>query len=387
MGRRQLHGALGERQGWGTGRKALRTLNVLHVDTERGWRGGERQTLWLATELARRGHGSPIGARPTEPLAARARDAGLTVIPCAPLFEADPLAAARLRRAIARHRIDIVHAHTAHAAALGALATLGSRVPLVVARRVDFPLRDNLGTRLKYGRARAIVAVSGAVARVVARGPVEPSRIVVVPDATDVHRVVTPAPRETLRALGARDGAPLVVQVAQLVGHKDPLNFVRAMAVVHERVPEAQALMLGDGPLRADVEGAVADAGLAGTVIVAGYRTDADAILAAADVATLSSREEGMGSVLLDALLLARPIAATRAGGIPEVVEDGVNGLLAPVEDPRALGEAIARLLTDRPLASRLAAAARERVADFSVERMADRTLAVYERALGSSGA
>src|SRR5579872_4604842 len=98
-------------------------MRILHIDTERGWRGGERQALWLAAELERRGHNSVIAARLGEPLAARAREAGLAVHACSPAFEADPRAACALRRRIAKSRIEIVHAHTAHAVGLGALAT------------------------------------------------------------------------------------------------------------------------------------------------------------------------------------------------------------------------------------------------------------------------
>ena len=123
------------------------TYRVLHVDTERGWRGGERQTLWLASELARRGHVCLVAGRRGEPLAERAAAAGLDVIECSPASEVDPRAAFRLRRVIRERKIDVVHAHTAHAVAVGALATLGTRIPMVVARRVDFPLRDNAGTR------------------------------------------------------------------------------------------------------------------------------------------------------------------------------------------------------------------------------------------------
>ncbi len=140
------------------------------------------------------------------------------------------------------------------------------------------------------------------------------------------------------------------------MGHKDPVNFVRAMARVRTRVPNAHGLLVGDGPLRADVEREIRALGLEGAVHLAGYRTDADSLLATADVVCLSSKEEGMGSVLLDALAFGRPVAATRAGGIPEVIVDGDCGLLAAVQDPTALGDAIATLLADAPLGARLAA-------------------------------
>ena len=352
---------------------------VLHIDTERGWRGGERQTLWLARELARRGHGSIVAARPGEPLYHRASEAKLELIECSPRFEIDPSAALRLRNEIRKREINVVHAHTGHAVAIGALATLGTTVPLVVARRVDFPLRDNAGTRWKYRRAAAIVAISNAVARVLERNGIPAERIYVVPDGVDTHRAIRPATRDELASLGVPVGAPLVVQISQLVGHKDPLNFVRAMGRVHGRVPNAHALLVGDGPLRTDVEREVDRLGLQHVLHVLGYRTDADALLAAANVATLSSREEGMGSVLLDALVFGVPIAATKAGGIPEVVEDGASGLLAEISDPNGLGDIISGLLTDTALAERVRQTALQRASSFSVERMAERTMSVYE--------
>jgi len=357
------------------------TINVLHVDTERGWRGGERQTLWLAAELARRGHISLVAARGGEPLAQRAAEAALDVVECNPRSEIDPFAAMKLRRVIAERQIEIVHAHTAHAVALAALATFGTAVPFVVSRRVDFRLRDNVGTRLKYRHAGKFIAVSRAVGVVLEQSGIARDRIAVVPDGVDVHRSREPASRDTLGALGVPNGAPLAVQVAQLVGHKDPLNFVKAVAHARERVPGLHALLVGDGPLRAAVEQEVGERGLGDVLHVAGYRTDADMLLAAADVAVLSSREEGMGSVLLDALVFGRPIAATRAGGIPEVVTPEC-GRLAPPEDPTALGDAIATILTEPALAARLGAAGRARAAQFSVERMTDRTFQVYQGVL-----
>jgi glycosyltransferase involved in cell wall biosynthesis len=302
---------------------------------------------------------------------------------CAPAFEADPRSVLGLRRRIATLGVDVVHAHTAHAVGLGALATVTTAVPLVVSRRVDFHLRHNAGTRWKYGRAAVIAAISRAVGDVLTADGIASAKIAIVPDGVDLGRSIASASPATLSSLGVVTGAPLVVQVAQLVPHKDPLNFVRAVAAARERVPSVQALLVGEGPLRGELARAVARLGLGSTVHLAGYRQDADALLAAADVVVLSSREEGMGSVLLDALFLGKPIAATRAGGIPEIVEHDRSGLLAPVEDPAALGAHIAALLTDRPLATRLATAARCRAADFSVERLTDRTLEVYERALG----
>lgn len=359
-------------------------LTVLHVDTERGWRGGERQALWLADALHRAGHRSIVAARPGEPLAARARERALPVVACSPVAEFDPLAVSRLRRVIRVHRVQIIHAHTGHAVGLAALAVAGTAARVVVTRRVDFRLRANVGTRWKYRRAAAVIAISRAVADALVASGIARDRIEIIPSGVDLTRIFVPASLETLRQLGVPDGAPLVVQVSQLVGHKDPVTFVRAVAAARLRVPTLRALLVGEGPLRPQVEAAVAEHGLTDVLRLTGYRGDAESLLAAADVATLSSQEEGLGTVLLDAMSMGRPTAATAAGGIPEIIVDDVSGLLAPVHDAERLGEAIARLFTDRALAARLSAGGRARADEFSVERTAERTLGVYRRVLAA---
>ncbi len=354
--------------------------SVLHVDTERGWRGGERQVLWLADALARRGHRTWVAARPKEPLALGAVERGLNLVPCAPRSELAFLAARELRRLVRREGIAVVHAHTGHAVALAALATLGKRVAMVLTRRVDFRLRANPLTRWKYGRADAIIAISSAVADALVASGIERHRITVVPSGIDLERRIEPASSDALAKLGVNGSRPLVVMVAALVQHKDPLNFVRAVAEARRTVPALQALMVGDGPLRAAVESEIQRLALGGAIRVAGTRADADELLAAADIVVLSSEEEGLGTVLLDAMALGRPVAATRGGGIPEIVVDGETGLLASIHDPAALGAAIAAIATDEGLARRLGDAGRRRAAEFSVERTAERTAEVYAR-------
>jgi L-malate glycosyltransferase len=353
---------------------------VLHIDTERGWRGGQRQVLWLAQALDASRYRCLIAARPDHPLAIRARHAGVPVIPARPAVELDPVTAWSLRRAIIRHDVGVVHAHTGHAVALAALAARGTAARIVVTRRVDLPLRSNAVTRWKYGRASAVIAVSRAVADALVASGIGRARIEIVPSGVDLSRRVEPATPATLFALGVPSGAPLVVQVAQLAGFKDPVTFVEAVALARRQVPDLHALLVGDGPLRGRVLSAIARHGVQDAVHVIGYRTDADSLLAAADVVTLTSRVEGLGTVLLDALALGKPIAATAGGGIPEVIEDHTSGMLVPVGDAAALGAVIADLLLHPERRAALAAAARRRAEHFSIAHTAARTAAVYER-------
>jgi glycosyltransferase involved in cell wall biosynthesis len=353
-------------------------VSVLHIDTERGWRGGERQVLWLAESLTRSGNQCVIAARPNEPLALRAIELGLRVLPCSPRWEFDPVAASMLSRFIRRERIQVVHAHTAHAASIALLCAGDAQT--VITRRVDFRVGRDWVSKLKYRRASAVIAISDAVADALVASGIDSRQIEVIPSGIDLSRCVPRADNRTLRLLGIPENAPLVVMVAALVRHKDPLTFVHAMQSVVSAVPGAHALMIGDGPLRPEVERAIAQSGLGENVHLAGFRTDADTLLTAADVVALSSREEGLGTVLIDALWMGKPIAATRAGGIPEIVEDGLCGLLSPPEDGPALGSTISRLLMDATLRARFSIAGRARASAFSVERTASRTALVYER-------
>lgn len=365
---------------------ALRRLTIVHVDTERGWRGGQRQVLLLAGNLARLGHRNVIAARPDSALAMRAAAEGLPVLELAPRFEMDPVAAWRLRRAAEVERADILHAHAAHASMLAALASLRSPARLVITRRVDVKPNANPFSRWKYRRAHGIIAISEAVAGALAAGGVPRERVTIATSGLDFSCTTAPAAASVLATFGVPPGAPLVVSAGALVAHKDPLGFTRAFAALRRRCPSAHALMVGDGPLRQDVEALRREMGLAETLHLAGFQENPTAFIAAADAFAVASTAEGLGTVILDAMSHGVPVAATRAGGIPELVDDDVTGLTVPVHDPEALGDALARLLLDRDLSRRLATTARERVHRFSIAHTVERTMDVYERTLAGCG-
>ncbi len=358
-------------------------LRVVHVNTERSWGGGERQLCALASGLRRRGHHSWVVARAGTRLADELRGVGVPLVPIAPAFEWDLGAVLRLRALIREVRADVVHAHAAHAVTLAALATAGTRTRMLVSRRVALPLRRNPVSRWKYARAERFIAVSERAREILRSGGVAPGRIAVVPSGVDLGRPARPASATTLAALGVDRTRPLVVMVSALVApHKDPGTFVAAIAAARARGCDCQALLVGAGPLAAQAERARRRLGLEGTLRLTGARPDAVELLAAADVAVLSSRDEGLGTSLLDAMLAGVPVVATAAGGVKEIVRDGTDGLLVPVGDAPALGAAIARVLADPCLGAALAAAGRERVKAFSIERTIDGTIREYVAAL-----
>ena len=330
----------------------------------------------------RRGHACIIAARTGDALATRARSAGLRVVDIRPRSEAGLLTAFALRRLIERERIDVVHAQASHAFGLAALATLGTRARLVVTRHLARAPRSNPGTRWKYGRADAVIAVSHAAADALDAARVARVPIDIVPGGVETRRTIAPASRAVLESLGVGESAPLVVGVGALVPQKDPITFVRAVAALRATLPSVQALWIGDGELRRDIEREIAALGLERIVHLAGFRDDVDSLMCAGSLFALSSRFEGLPLVVMDAFALGLPVVATAGSGVPELVSDGVTGLLSPVGDAPALAESMRRVLTDPELAATLRRGALARAPEYSIEHTAERTLMVYERVL-----
>jgi glycosyltransferase involved in cell wall biosynthesis len=357
----------------------------LHVNDAHSWRGGEQQTLLLMRGLAATGHGVALAAPPGAPLARAAAESGIVVHPLVLRGELDLPGAVALAALLRRAAPTLLHAHTAHALAACAVARrlAAGATPIVFSRRVDFPVRGGpfgLGRR-KYLAADAILAVSAAAAAVVASAGVPPSRIRVVHDGVDATRFDTPA-LDLPAALGLPAGARVVLNVAALADHKDQRTLVHAAVPLTRRFPDVHVVIAGEGPERAVLTALIAALGLESRVHLLGFRHDVPGLLRGAAVAVMCSHLEGLGSAVLDAMVCGVPLVATRAGGLPELVEDGVSGLLVPVRDPDALAGAIGAVLDDTALAATLAAGGRERARGFTADRMVEGTLAAY-RELG----
>ena len=367
-------------------------IRSLHVDTARTWRGGQNQVLLTVTGLGERGHPAVLVAHESGELRRRA-DEGLRFVGFAPRSEFDVSAGWQLGRIIAEIQPDVIHAHDAMAVALAAMAlTMPARAraprpPLVAARRVDFHLKAHAFSRWKYHKVDLFIAASRVIARMLEQDGIAPDRIVTVHDGVNLGAVDKQPALDAHAAFWLPRGAPIVGNVAALVGHKGQRHLVAAAAQVVREVPDARFLILGEGELRTPLERQVRELGLDRHVLLPGFRPDAIGLQKSFDVFAMSSVTEGLGSAMLDAMACGTPVVATRAGGIPEAVTDGQEGLLVPPEDPRALAGAIVRLLRDADLRRRLGAAGRARVAaEFSVETMVGRTLAAYERLLRDHG-
>jgi glycosyltransferase involved in cell wall biosynthesis len=256
---------------------------------------------------------------------------------------------------------------------------------LVASRRVDFHLKGNSFSRWKYRQVDCFIAASDAIRKMLVGDGVPVARTVTVHEGIDIDHVLAAPLVNVHEAFFLPHGAPVVGNVAALVPHKGQRYLIDAAHLVVRQVPDARFVILGEGELREHLEKQVHEHRLEKHVLLPGFRTDVLGCLKAFDLFVMSSVTEGLGTSLLDAMACSRPIVATNAGGIPEIVEDGVNGLLVRPRDAAALAEAIVRALKNEALRHRMGLAgfarARQR---FTVERMVEQTAAVYARVAGT---
>jgi glycosyltransferase involved in cell wall biosynthesis len=356
----------------------------LHVDTARTWRGGQNQVLVTVLGLRALGHRTMLAAHPRGELRQRAAE-GLDLVPLAPRTEMDLGAAWRLSRVLKQMKPDIVHAHDPHGVAMAAMAlsmsTQPVKPPLVASRRVDFRMRGNTLSRWKYRQVDCFICASDAIRNMVLADGVAPERAVTVHEGVDLERIHAAPPAKLHEEFWLPHDAPVVGNVAALVPHKGQRHLIDAAALVVRQVPDARFVIAGEGELRPALERTIKDHALEKHVVLAGFRPDVLSLHKAFDMFVMSSVTEGLGTSVLDAMACGKPVVATTAGGIPEVVVDEETGVLVPPRDHHALAHAIVRLLNDADLRRRMGHAGLVRVRrKFSAERMVQQTLRVYTR-------
>lgn len=348
------------------------------------------------------GQRATLVAHPDGELRRRAAE-GLDLIPLAPRTEMDLSAAWKLSRLVKRLQPDILHAHDPHGIAMASLAlSLGgasmssrdarlrpsrsgdasSGAPsLVASRRVDFHLKGNSFSRWKNRQVDCFITASEAIRQMLTGDGIAADRVVTVHEGIDVEHVIAAPPVNVHEAFWLPHHAPVVGNVAALVPHKGHRYLIDAAHLVVQEMPDARFIILGEGELRDHLEKQVREHSLEKHVLLPGFRPDVLGCIKGFDLFVMSSVTEGLGTSLLDAMACRKAIVATSAGGIPEVVEDRVNGLLVPPRDAHALAAAIVRALKDENLRERMAEAGFARVNErFSVDQMVRATAAVYER-------
>jgi len=393
------------------------TMNICHIDTGKSWRGGQQQAFYLHRYLCENKYKSIMICKKNSAMAQKCQSDNLPH-KCLPLAnEIDIYSAFQ----IARLHSDILHLHDAHALSIGLLAKLFfRRQKLIATRRVDFPLK-NFFSSLKYKNKMLdkIVCVSQNVYNTLLSDGIPEKKLRLIHSGIDTQRyavgnanlgvdlyTVHNIPRDHL----------IIGTIAAFAGHKDYPTLLRAAHIVgtafmpsetvgtafmpsetvgtafmpsetvgagfqparHHSFPKITFIALGDGPEKQSIEKLHSDLELGNSFILAGFKENVADYLHWFDIFVLSSKMEGLGTAVLDAMSARKAIVACASGGIPEMIQHEHNGLLAEKENPADLAEKILRLASDEGLRESLARQAEIDVQKFSIQQTTEKNITLY---------
>jgi glycosyltransferase involved in cell wall biosynthesis len=297
---------------------------------------------------------------------------------------------ARLARFLRRERVDVLHAHKFGSNVWGTLAGSAARVPVLLAHEHTWsyegqPLRRFLDRELIARRAERFIAVSREdQRRMVAVERIDPARTLFIPNG--IPPPPAPTGRDVRAELGIAPGVPVVGTVGVLRAQKAHHVLLRAASELARSGRPVAVLIAGQGAEQGAIESLARELGIADRVHLLGFRADVSDVLAALDVAVSCSDFEGSPLAVMEYMEAARPIVATAVGGVPDLIENGVHGLLVPPREHRALADAIASLLADPRRAHALGANARaRRRSEFDIGTFVRRLEDLYEELVEQS--
>jgi L-malate glycosyltransferase len=361
-------------------------MRVLHISSPKTWRGGEQQLIYLVEELKALGVWQMVMCPFNSSVHKYCLKNHLNHVTYFKGFSANPMVAFRVSHICQKDKIDLLHVHDSHAhnfAVLSAVLT-NNTLPIIVSRRVDFPITGGPLSSFKYNHPRIIkiICVSNAIKDIMLADVQDKSKLEVVHSGIDLSKFSIKKTNVLREEYGLDSEILLIGNVAALAPHKDYPTFVRTAKRVIESGINAKFFAIGEGPSRKLVELAIAENGMENHIILTGFRDDIPTILPELDIFLITSSTEGLGTSVIDAQAAGVPVVATAAGGIIEIIQNEKNGLVAPVENDELLAEAVIKLAKDPALRLEYSDAGKEKSKEFSKSITAKKTLAIYESVL-----
>ncbi len=360
------------------------TPRILHVSTPKSWRGGEQQLAYLAAELREKNVFQHFLCRKNGELAVFLEREGFSFTAKNKTTGFDFRYARELAVQCKMNNIDCIHTHDSHAHTAAVLAAdlFCNKAPLVVSRRVDFPVSGSFFSRYKYNHNKiaAILCVSNRIKEITAASLADVSKLQTVYSGVDLERYQNVIPANLHKEYSIPANRKIVGNIAALAPHKDYPTFISSAEALLRENNQLQFFIVGSGPSESEIKAGVNRSAFSNHFTMTGFRKDVLSVLKSFEVFLITSETEGLGTSIIDAFGCGIPVVATRAGGIPELVKHGVTGLSAPVKDTLALARETQRLLTNQKLADELKKGALEKLQDFTKEQTAAQTLSVYRK-------
>ncbi|PKP20323.1 MAG: hypothetical protein CVU06_10660 [Bacteroidetes bacterium HGW-Bacteroidetes-22] len=369
-------------------------FTICHVSTKENWRGGEQQLLYLFEQLAA-GDVRQLVITPVDSALS-----GKTILDGSPYLRTvsgsrfKPLLiwriACKLKSLAKEYPTLIVHVHDsdAHTAAIISSAFMGAQFPVVVSRRVDFPVGRGLLSSFKYNHrsVKRIICVSEEVRRITGMSIRRKEVMCVIYDGIDTCRFENVASGFFTRQYMLPEDTPVVGNVAAIAPHKDYYTFVDTAGIIHRQNPAVRFFIIGNGPLEQQIIEYIESKSLSSVITLCGFLDPVEPALKSLQVLLYTSKTEGLGSTIIDAYSAGVPVVCTTAGGIAEIAHHGENALTAPPGDAKQLATHVMTLLESRELRGGLIQRARKYAQGFSKEIMAQQTLSCYTELCRSTG-
>jgi glycosyltransferase involved in cell wall biosynthesis len=361
---------------------------VLHFSSEQGWRGGEQQIAYLIDELKGLNVKSFVACRAGSEFEKHCKKNSIEFISL-PFKSSYELGTALQIKKICKYiGVDILHMHSSRGHSIGVISSLlGNKSKLVLSRRVDFPVKNNLFSRWKYNfsKIERIICVSDKIKDIITPFITKASKIRVSHSGIDMKRFSHTVNTNILHnAYGLDSKTKIVANISALAEHKDYFTFIDAVEEFKKLGNHhVKFFIIGEGELRFKIESYIFDRHLEDDIILTGFRKDIPDILPEIDVFLMTSKEEGLGTTVLDAFANKVPVVATAGGGIPEMVIHEKTGLLYAIKDAKGLAQGVDSILSDSALSKTLTDGAYARLQDnFTKEKMAHKTYDIYQEVL-----
>jgi glycosyltransferase involved in cell wall biosynthesis len=359
-------------------------MKLLHFSTEKHWRGGEQQIAYLVEELNHTGIENFLICRKDSEMQKYAKQKNIPHSAIAIRNSIDISAIAKVAKLFNEQKADFVHLHTSKAHSIGLFANLiSNKQKFILHRRVSYTIKQSSINKWKYSHSsiKKIVCISQDVKKQVELIVKDESKLSVIYSGIDLSKFKEFDKTQSLKKeLNIPEKHFLITGVGALSPEKDFETFIRTAAETIQKNEQAHFLIVGKGEEEQKLKLLVKDLKIEDKLTFAGFRTDVPQILQASHVFMLCSSSEGLGTSFIDAAAAGCALIGTDAGGIPEIIEQGVNGYFEHIGDYKAMSKRLIELLENEYLLQQMSLKAKEKAQKFSIKQMTYQYLSLYKQ-------
>lgn len=375
----------------------MQKINVLHI-IQNSKTGGVQKQLLNLLKTYDLSIINPIvcSFRPKEEIGIEIEKLGLDFISFDSKrhYRFSPQIIMKLIKLMKQKKIHVVRAHKYRASLYGRIAARFAGIPVVITSvhgnyRKDLRLERRIANKILLRGTDRIVAVSESIKKdIVKYDKVDPSKVVVVYNGTDLARFSPDIKAENMRkSLSIKEDDIVVCCVGRIVPAKGLEYLIEAVSLLKKEIKNIKLLLVGGGWLLEKMKKKASECGVDDLTIFTGKRDDVPEILSCIDVFVMPSIAEGFGNAIVEAMSMEKPVVGTRIGGIPEIIKDGVNGIIVPPEDPQALAKAIKDVIVNKPSTLKMLKQAKEdALSKFTIQGTARKWESLYRSLLEEKG-